>query len=100
MKRFALSIASLLSVSAPAFAGDLYSPAYDRSYYDRAPVVESERIIERRYYRAPVVERYVAERYVEPRVYSDIYYDDGYRYPRPRAYVYGPDWSHRHYRGW
>jgi hypothetical protein len=100
MRRLVLTMASLASLSVPAMASDLYYSDYGTRevYVDRAPVVERERIIERRYYREPVVESYaVVPRYFAPPVYAPevverTYVDVDYGFRRPH---WRNRWRHR-----
>ena len=79
MHRPALA-AAFLALSTPALAADLDYPP---------PVVERERIIERRtYVPAPVIRERV---YVEPRVYG---------YDEPRVYWDGPRYRAYGWRQW
>lgn len=90
MQRLAISAACLALLSSSAMAADFgYGYGYEArdTYYER-PVVERERIIERHYYYAPIVEQRVFETYAPPRIYPPAYvyrhasYDDDYRYRR------------------
>lgn len=102
MKRLALISATLSTFAGPAIAADL--GGYGYGYADRQ-VVESERIIERRYVREPVVESRVVETYA-PRIYAPRIYayrdvDDDYGYDRGylRPFHY-EGYRRHHHSGW
>lgn len=101
MKHLVLFAIPAFALASPALSADLYYRDSSGVVIEQ-PVVERERIIERRYYApAPVVrERVVIE---TPRVYyaPRDYYAADYGY-RPAYYGYGPRWGqsrwHRSYR--
>ena len=97
MKRLALIAATLSTFAGPAIAADL--SGYGYGYADRQ-VIESERIIERRYVREPVIERRVVETYA-PRVYA--YRDVDYDYGDERGYLrpfHYEGYRRHHHSGW
>ena len=96
MYKYAMMALPLIAWTSPVGAADLYG--YDAP----PPVVERERIIERRYYPAPVYSApvYSAPIYAPPRVY----YDEPAYYDRPYRRVYGGGYPvgyypHRFYGG-
>ena len=100
MQRLAISAACLTLLSASAMAADFgYGYGYEtrETYYDR-PVVERERIIERHYYHAPIIEQRVFETYALPRIFPPAYVyrhvadDDDYSYRRRAYRRFNPGW--------
>lgn len=98
MKHLALLAFPALALASPALSADLYYR--DSGVYDAPPpVVERERIVERRYYAPPppvVRERIIVEAppvYYAPRAYYPERYVT-YGYSRP-AY-WGPRWHRPH----
>ena len=111
MKHIPLTVLSLLLVSAPVAAADLGPSG---PYIERPPVVERERIIERRYVPVPVYRErrvyveppFVEPIYVAPRVYRRYGYPYGYGRGYPYGYgrgwhpgrFHGGGWGHGHRR--
>ena len=94
--------ASVLAGLAPGVASAADFGGYDEQetvIEDRAPVVERERIVERRYYEP-------ADEYYEDDAPVVTYYRRPYRRPYPYSaaypYRFGPYYQHRYWghRGW